>query len=114
VPEEQLQLLASACDVGVNLRYPSAGESSGMTARWTRLAKPVLVSDSDELPLAACPRVPVGPAEQETLEALMLWLADSAVRRRECGRLAADWASGQPSLEAIAQRYWRVLERCKS
>lgn len=114
VPEEHLQLLASACDAGVNLRYPSAGESSGMTARWTRLAKPVLVTESDELPLAACPRVPIGPAEQETLEALMLWLADSPVRRRECGRLAAEWAAEQPSLEAIAQRYWRVLELCKS
>jgi len=113
-PEPQLQLLASACDVGVNLRYPTANESSGMTARWTRLSRPVLLTESEDIPEAACPRVPAGPAEQETLEAFMLWLADSPVRRRECGRLAAEWAANQPSLEAIAQRYWRVLELCRS
>lgn len=113
--EGAFQMRAAACDVGVNLRYPAAGESSGLTARWMQLGRPVLVSETVEnagLPLAGCPRVAVGMGEEEGLAALMLWLADSAVRRRECGRAAREWAEGEMRLEVVAERYWRVLEEC--
>lgn len=111
LPEADFQMRAAACDVGVNLRYPGGGESSGMTARWMRLGRPVLVSDTPEnaaLPVAGCPRVTTGVGEEEELAALMIWLADSAARRRECGR-----AERELSLAAIAQRYWQVLSACK-
>jgi glycosyltransferase involved in cell wall biosynthesis len=114
--EVEFQMRAAACDVGVNLRYPAAGESSGLTARWLRLGRPVLVSDAAEnreLPEAACPRVATGLGEEEELEALMEWMAESAVRRRECGRLGAEWAGEAMRLEAIAERYWRVLRECR-
>jgi hypothetical protein len=108
---------AAACDVGVNLRYPAGGESSGLTARWVRLGRAVLVSDTAEnagLPLAGCPRVSVGGSEEEELLALMSWLADSPVRRRECGRAAREWAEREMRLPAISECYWRVLSACKS
>ncbi|MFN0102311.1 MAG: hypothetical protein ACKV2U_09495 [Bryobacteraceae bacterium] len=116
LPEAAFQMRAAACDVGVNLRYPAAGESSGMTARWLQLGRPVLVSDTPEsaaLPRAACPRVAIGLSEEEELAALLIWLADSAARRRECGRAGLEWAEREMHLPAIAERYWRVLSGCK-
>ena len=110
--EDVFQLRAAACDVGVNLRYPGAGESSGMTARWMQLGRGVVVSDTGEslaLPLAGCPRVSVGLSEEEELLGLMIWLADSPVRRRECGRAAREWAGREMHLGGIAERYWSVL-----
>lgn len=111
--EGAFQNLAAACDVGVNLRYPGAGESSGMTARWLRMGRPVVVSDTMEnagLPGAGCPRISVGVAEEEELAAAMLWMADSAVRRWECGRVAREWAEREMDLGAIAGRYWALLD----
>jgi glycosyltransferase involved in cell wall biosynthesis len=112
LPEVDFQLRAAACDAGINLRYPGAGESSGMTARWLQLGRPVLVSEGPEtadLPPAACPRVATGPAEEEELLALLLWLAESPVRRREAGRAARQWAAREMRLEDIAARYAAVL-----
>lgn len=114
--EQAFQMRAAACDVGVNLRYPGAGESSGMTARWLRLGRPVIVSDTAEnvsLPLAGCPRVGTGISEEEELLALMVYLADSPVRRRECGRAAREWAEREMRLEVIAERYWHALLACR-
>ena len=37
--------LMAACDVLVNLRYPTMGETSGSVIRALGLAKPLLVSD---------------------------------------------------------------------
>lgn len=116
LPGPLFQMRAAACDVGVNLRYPGAGESSGMTARWMQIGRPVLVSDTLEaagLPVAGCPRVRTGESEEEELAALMIWLADSPVRRRECGRAASEWAAREMNLAAIAERYWRVLSACR-
>lgn len=113
LPEQAFQMRAAACDVGVNLRYPGGGESSGMTARWLQLGRPVLVSDTTEnadLPLAGCPRVSTGPSEEEEVAALMIWFAGSANRRRDCGRAAAEWAGRHRQLPEIASRYWQVLE----
>lgn len=110
--EREFGVRAAACDVGVNLRYPGAGESSGMTARWMRMGRGVIVSDTAEsgaLPVAGCPRVGVGVSEEEELLALMIWLADSAVRRRECGRAAREWAEREMDLGRIAERYLGVL-----
>ena len=115
LPEAAFQMRAAACDVGVNLRYPGGGESSGMTARWLGIGRPVIVSDTPEnaaLPVAGCPRVPTGTSEEAALAAVMIWLADSAVRRRECGRAGREWAGREMQLAAIAEYYWRVLSAC--
>lgn len=113
LPEGEFQMRAAACDVGVNLRYPGGGESSGMTARWLQLGRPVLVSDTPENAGLPCPRVATGGSEEEELAALMLWLADSPVRRRECGRAARAWSEREMRLPAIAESYWRVLSACR-
>ena len=49
--------LMAACDVLVNLRYPTMGETSGSVIRALSLGKPLVVSDVgwfSELPDDAC------------------------------------------------------------
>lgn len=114
LPEDAFQMRTAACDVGVNLRYPGGGESSGMTARWMGLHRPVIVSDTPEntgLPIAGCPRVATGLQEEEQLAALMLWLADSATRRQACGTAAGGWAQRELQLPDIARQYGTTLCR---
>ena len=45
MPEERLWSLMAACDVLVNLRSPTMGETSGAVIRGLSLGKPMLVSD---------------------------------------------------------------------
>jgi glycosyltransferase involved in cell wall biosynthesis len=61
----QFWLCASAVDACINLRYPMAGETSGIAIRLMGLGKTVLLSAGDEtsrFPAAACVRVDPGPA----------------------------------------------------
>ena len=53
----------AACDVHVNLRSPTMGETSGTTIRALSLGKPLVVSDAGwfgELPDDVALKVPVG------------------------------------------------------
>jgi len=69
---------ASAIDVCVNLRYPSAGETSGIGVRIMGIGKPVIFTADEavaSIPETACLRVEPGPQEEETLAAHIRWLA---------------------------------------
>src|SRR5207302_2225099 len=66
VPEERMWPLMAACDVLVNLRYPTMGETSGSVIRALSLGKPLLVSDVSwfgELPDDVVLKVPVDEHE---------------------------------------------------
>jgi hypothetical protein len=66
----EFEAAISACDLCVNLRYPTAGETSASLLRVLALGRPVVVSDyaqSAELPDAVVVKVPLGKDEVETL-----------------------------------------------
>ena len=66
VSEERFRSLMAACDVLVNLRSPTMGETSGSVIRALALGKPVLVSDVgwfSELPDGAALKIPVDDHE---------------------------------------------------
>jgi glycosyltransferase involved in cell wall biosynthesis len=112
LPEREFWLAASAVDAGINLRYPAAGETSGIGIRLMGLGKPVLVSDSDEqarLPEDACPRVSTGLAEEAILTEYMRWLAGSRAEARELGCRAAAYIAAHHSPAEVARRYWDLL-----
>ena len=105
-------LAASAADACINLRYPSAGETSGIGIRLMGIGKPVLLSDSEEnarFPEDACIRVPPGLAERESLRRHMLLLLSMQGLSGEIGRRAADHIRTQHSLERTARLYWDTL-----
>src|SRR3982750_2219398 len=84
VPEERLWSLMAACDVTVNLRFPTMGETSGSVLRCLSLGKPVVVSEIgwfSELPDDVALKVPVDEYETRTLEAALELLAEPAARR---------------------------------
>src|SRR5213078_3844171 len=69
VPEERMWSLMAACDVVVNLRYPTMGETSGSVIRGLSLGKPLIVSDVgsfSELPDDVALKIPVDEYEAPT------------------------------------------------
>src|SRR4051812_49993379 len=79
----------AAADVCVNLRYPTAGETSAALLRIMGAGLPVLVSDTGafaELPAAAVGQVDIGGIEEELLLEYLLLLVRRPAVRRAMGR----------------------------
>jgi len=112
LPEREFWKLAMAADVCVNLRYPAAGETSGINMTFMGAGKTVVLSASEEtsrLPEDVCLRVEPGLGEQATLAAYMFWLASDREAVREIGRRAAAYVDRRHRLEQVARLYWEVL-----
>jgi glycosyltransferase involved in cell wall biosynthesis len=116
LPEREFWLAARAVDACINLRYPAAGESSGITVRMMGIGKPVLLTDGLEsapFPEDACVRIAAGPAERDSLRQHMVLLISmaevaSAIGQRGAGHIAAHHRAGP-----IGKRYWDLLsENC--
>lgn len=80
-----------AADVAVNLRYPTAGETSGTLIRLLGLGKPVIVSNLgafSEIPDGACAKVDLDENEEDLLFAFLQALAADEDLRRSMGENA--------------------------
>lgn len=112
--ETTFQTYLSATDIGINLRYPSLGETSGTLLRLMGAAKPVLVSNVDafaELPDDACIKISVNDQEQEAVEtALMTLIADETLRR-QMGRQALTYIRHEGDPLVAAGKYIQFAER---
>ncbi len=103
---------ASATDLCVNLRYPTAGETSGIAIRMMGIGKAVAFSEGEEiarLPENACLRVPRGAAEEETLAMMIVWLAAEREAAGEIGRHAAAHIEAEHNPEKVATLYWETI-----
>ena len=110
--EERFWLLAHACDVCINLRYPAAGETSGIGVRLLGIGRPVLFSDGQavsRIPTPACVRIDSGPAEEEMLCAIMIYLSQSPAARREMGHRASEYTRAVHHPKLVARLFWDVL-----
>ena len=108
---------ARAVDACINLRYPSAGETSGISIRLMGLGKPVLVTEGAEnarLPEDACIRVPAGLAEPDSLYHYLILLSSFPMVAASLGeRAAAAIASGH-GIERVGEKYWNLLGECSA
>jgi glycosyltransferase involved in cell wall biosynthesis len=107
----ELEALIGQIDVGVNLRWPTLGEASGMVTRLMAAGKCVLVTRAKqfcEYPDDACWKVPQGEHEVEALAAAMVELARHPERRRELGRRARNYIE-RFAWEKVAQTYLDFL-----
>ncbi len=98
----------TACDVVLNLRWPTFGETSGITARAFGLGKTVVMSDDGaacEYPDDTCVRVPSDACLEPVLRDTLLWLLTTPGLTSEIGSAAAKWATEECSWPAVAQRY---------
>jgi len=108
-----LMLMAmEAVDVGINLRYPTAGETSGTLSMLLGQGKPTLVSDVgsfSEYPDACCPKTPVNDQEEDVLVQHLLALMED--RRLYLQSVQAAYAYSQDKTWAhCAQRYLEFIE----
>ncbi len=112
LPESEFWLAATAVDACVNLRHPSAGETSGTAIRMMGLGKPVLLTEGEEcsgFPDDACVRIPPGPAERESLRRHMILLPSVVGVARAIGQRAAAYAAAHHRADRAAHRYWDLL-----
>jgi hypothetical protein len=101
----------AACDVLVNLRSPTMGETSGSVIRGLALGKAMVVSDVgwfSELPDGVALRIPVDEYEVPTL-ASALELADA--HRDELGEAARAYVADVHDLGRAADAYVGALEQ---
>jgi hypothetical protein len=111
--ERDFSLHAAAVDVCINLRYPAAGETSGIGVRLMGMGKAVLVSAgraTERLPETACVRIDTGVAEREMLEAYMMWFCEAPRACSSIGAQAAAYIRREHSAGAAARRYVEAME----
>jgi glycosyltransferase involved in cell wall biosynthesis len=106
VPDEEFPAYFAAVDRLVNLRYPTAGETSGTLIRAFEAGKPVAVSDYAqfaELPDDCAVKIPFGDREGETLaEFFRRDLSDSSAAQRR-------WLDENASMEKTVEGYSHVI-----
>ena len=113
VPMEDFNGYLGACDIVLNLRYPTVGESSGTLQRALGMGKAVIVSDVGsfrELPDDICLKVPVDATEEEHLFEYLNLLATRPSVRCALGDRARAWAERECSWDVTARRYAEFLE----
>jgi len=104
----------AAADVAVNLRHPTAGETSGTLIRLLGMGKPVVVSRAGafaEIPEACCAQVDLDETEEDLLVAYLERLEADGDLRRRMGENARRYAAAHHSLEASARGYADLLRQ---
>jgi hypothetical protein len=102
-----------ACDICVNLRWPTMGETSAAAVQVLTLGKPLVVSDVgwfSELPDEVAIKIPVDQLEVDTLAAALERLADDEALRARMSAAALEYVRREHSLERAADLYARALQ----
>jgi glycosyltransferase involved in cell wall biosynthesis/SAM-dependent methyltransferase len=97
-----------ACDIILNLRYPTVGETSGSLQRALGLGKAVIVSDVgsfSELSDEICLKVPPGAGEEDLIFEYLNVLVAKPDLARAMGSCARDWVAKECNWGAVAERY---------
>lgn len=113
VAEEDIDLHLEAAAIVVNLRDPTAGESSGTVARAMAAGCCLVVTDVGafaELAEGTVIKVPRPQMRADCLADLMAPYVTSAERRAKVGRQAAAYADYHESVENVADRYRAAIE----
>jgi glycosyltransferase involved in cell wall biosynthesis len=112
LPEDELWRWAAATDVCINLRFPTAAETSGIAVAMMGIGKAVVFSSGEEIariPKNACLRVDSGPAEEAMLTDYLRWFAANHDAATEIGRRAAVHVAREHDIEKVVAEYWKVL-----
>jgi glycosyltransferase involved in cell wall biosynthesis/SAM-dependent methyltransferase len=98
----------AACDIVLNLRYPTVGENSGTLMRALGLGKAVVVSEVgsfNELPDGICLKVPVDASEEDHIFEYLNLLVSRPDIRRAMGAEARRWVETECSWPKVARKY---------
>ncbi len=118
LPFEQLDAAIAASDLCVNLRYPTAGETSASLLRILAVGRPVVVSDYadfGDLPNDLALHIPPGAGEIEELAAaLARQLSDRSALDRMGGaarRFVAEHHAPEPAADELVAAIAELAER---
>jgi glycosyltransferase involved in cell wall biosynthesis len=112
VPQDDLPYYLAASDVCLNLRFPTAGETSASLLRIMGAGVPVLVSRTgsfEELPDDAAGKIDVGDIEEELLLEYLLLLARRPDVRQAMSEAARRYVAEHHTLEGAARGYLECL-----
>lgn len=114
VSEKEFWGLVAISDIGINLRYPSAGETSAIALKLMAAGKPVVVSAGEEVerfPSDSVIRVDPGEAEIEMLAHYLRVLTTNREMREVFGQNAAHYVAERHKIGSIAKQYMNVISR---
>jgi glycosyltransferase involved in cell wall biosynthesis/SAM-dependent methyltransferase len=112
-PIEEFVGYIAACDIVLNLRYPTVGENSGTLMRALGLGKAVIVSkvgSFSELPDSICLKAPVDASEEDHLFEYLNLLVSRSDVRRALGDRARVWVEMECAWPTVAKKYAEFLE----
>ena len=112
-PIEEFVGYLAACDIVLNLRFPTVGENSGTLMRALGLGKAVIVSEVGsfcELPSDICLKAPVDQSEEDHLFEYLNLLVSRPEVRRELGARARAWVERECTWPKVARKYADFLE----
>ncbi len=112
LPDREFWLAASAVDACINLRSPTAGESSGIAVRMMGIGKPVFLTAGLEIaPISedACIRIPAGIAERDSLFHHMILLTSMSSVSSALGLRGAAHVATCHGVKQIGKQYWDLL-----
>jgi glycosyltransferase involved in cell wall biosynthesis/SAM-dependent methyltransferase len=112
-PIEDFNGYLSACDIVLNLRFPTVGESSGTLLRSLGMGKAVIVSDIGsfrEYPDEICLKTPVDATEEDHLFEFLNLLVSRPEVARAMGAKARAWVERECNWESVARRYVEFCE----
>ena len=117
VSEGEFWGLVAITDIGVNLRYPSAGETSAIALKLMAAGKPVVVTAGEEVsgfPAGSILEVDPGEAEIEMLAHCLHALATADEMREIVGQSAAAYVVDRHNVETVTAQYLDVIRRVGS
>ena len=117
VAESEFWALVAITDICVNLRYPSAGETSAIALKLMAAGKPVVVTAGEEVsgfPRGSIIEVDPGEAEIEMLAHYLCALAADDEMREVVGQSAARYVVERHNVETVTKQYLDVIRRAGS
>lgn len=114
VPIEKFVEYIAACDIILNLRFPTVGETSGSLTRAMGLGRAVMVSDVgsfSELPDDICLKVPVGIHEEDLIFEYLNTLVMRPDLALAMGARAKAWVETECRWDVVADKYADFLEQ---
>jgi glycosyltransferase involved in cell wall biosynthesis/SAM-dependent methyltransferase len=111
-PIEEFVGYLAACDIVLNLRYPTVGESSGTLLRSLGLGKAVMVSEVgsfQEFPDDVCLKVPVGAGEEDMIFEYLNLLVSRPEAAHALGERARNYVATECNWAVVARKYASFL-----
>jgi glycosyltransferase involved in cell wall biosynthesis len=105
------------CDVVLNLRHPSRGETSATMLRAMSCGVPTIVNDVaafSDLPDDTVTKIEPGPAQEEELLEKLQRLTDDKDHRDRVGAAARQHIVGHHSWKSIAEQYADFIYRVEA